>query len=90
MSYLGGPTREQPCVELMDVLDTTLERLPRPGESSDCRWKGVPVNCGPRGLPTGYIQGANFGKATSDTQYISPVPGTNGLRMWRMALGFRF
>jgi enediyne biosynthesis protein E4 len=37
-------------------LDTTLEQLPRPGENPDCRWKGVPVNCGPRGLPTGYVQ----------------------------------
>jgi enediyne biosynthesis protein E4 len=37
-------------------LDTTLEKLPRPGENTDCRWKGVPVNCGPRGLPTGYVQ----------------------------------
>ena len=37
-------------------LDTTLERLPRPGENSDCRWKGVPVNCGPRGLPTGFVR----------------------------------
>ena len=37
-------------------LDTTIEKLPKPGESSDCRWKGVPVNCGPRGLPTGFVQ----------------------------------
>jgi enediyne biosynthesis protein E4 len=37
-------------------LSTTLEKLPKPGENSDCRWKGVPVNCGPRGLPTGYVQ----------------------------------
>ena len=37
-------------------LDTTLERLPKPGQSSDCTWKGMPVNCGPRGLPTGYVQ----------------------------------
>jgi hypothetical protein len=37
-------------------LDTTLEKLPRPGENTDCRWKGVPVNCGPRGLPTGFVQ----------------------------------
>jgi hypothetical protein len=37
-------------------LNTTLEKLPKPGESSDCRWKGVPVNCGPRGLPTGFVQ----------------------------------
>jgi len=37
-------------------LDTTLEKLPKPGENPDCRWKGVQVNCGPRGLPTGYVQ----------------------------------
>jgi hypothetical protein len=37
-------------------LDTTLEKLPRPGENVDCRWKGVPVNCGPRGLPTGFVR----------------------------------
>jgi hypothetical protein len=39
-----------------NYLNTTLEKLPKPGESSDCRWKGVPVNCGPRGLPTGFVQ----------------------------------
>ena len=37
-------------------LDTTLEKLPKPGENQDCRWKGVPVNCGPRGLPPGFVQ----------------------------------
>jgi hypothetical protein len=42
------------------------------------------------GLPTGYIQGANFGKATSDSQYPQPIPGTNGGRLFRIALGLRF
>ena len=37
-------------------LNTTLEQLPKPGENTDCRWKGVPVNCGPRGLPPGSVQ----------------------------------
>jgi hypothetical protein len=37
-------------------LNTTIEKLPRPGENMDCSWKGVPVNCGPRGLPTGFVQ----------------------------------
>ena len=37
-------------------LDTTLEKLPTPGENPDCTWKGVAVNCGPRGLPTGFVQ----------------------------------
>jgi enediyne biosynthesis protein E4 len=30
-----------------------LAKAPRAGEGEACRWKGVPVNCGPRGLPTG-------------------------------------
>ena|SRR5882724_582816 len=25
--------------------------VPRPGQNPNCMWKGVPVNCGPRGLP---------------------------------------
>ena len=30
-----------------------LQRAPVPGQNSTCTWKGIPVNCGPRGLPTG-------------------------------------
>ena len=26
-------------------------KTPRPGEGAECRWKGMPVLCGPRGLP---------------------------------------
>jgi enediyne biosynthesis protein E4 len=37
-------------------LNTTLEKLPKPGQNADCRWKGVPVNCGPRGLPHGFVR----------------------------------
>ncbi len=37
-------------------LDITLEKLPKPSDNPDCNWKGVPVNCGPRGLPTGFVQ----------------------------------
>ncbi len=39
-----------------NYLNTTLEKLPKPGANTDCRWKGVPVNCGPRGLPPGSVQ----------------------------------
>ena len=39
-----------------NYLNTTLEKLPKPGENPDCTWKGVAVNCGPRGLPTGNVQ----------------------------------
>src|SRR5262249_48081980 len=42
------------------------------------------------GLPTGYIKGANFGTAVNDNQFPQPIPGTNGGRLFRMALGLRF
>ena len=42
------------------------------------------------GLPTGYVKGANFGKPTNDNQFPQPLPGTNGGRLFRMAVGFRF
>jgi enediyne biosynthesis protein E4 len=31
----------------------SFEHAPVPGENTNCNWKGVPVECGPRGLPTG-------------------------------------
>ncbi|HEX3571690.1 MAG TPA: CRTAC1 family protein, partial [Acidobacteriaceae bacterium] len=31
----------------------SFEHAPVPGEGSTCNWKGIPVNCGPRGLPAG-------------------------------------
>lgn len=30
-----------------------FDKIPRPGENPNCTWKGIPVNCGPRGLPPG-------------------------------------
>ena len=29
------------------------QHAPVPGQNATCTWKGIPVNCGPRGLPTG-------------------------------------
>jgi hypothetical protein len=29
-----------------------LASAPEPGQSANCVWKGIPVNCGPKGLPT--------------------------------------
>jgi hypothetical protein len=28
--------------------------VPKPGQNSNCSWKGIPVECGPRGLPRGF------------------------------------
>src|SRR5438093_466341 len=31
----------------------SFEHAPAPGENNNCKWKGIPVECGPRGLATG-------------------------------------
>jgi enediyne biosynthesis protein E4 len=36
-----------------NYLQFDFEHAKKPGEDSNCRWKNVPVNCGPRGLPFG-------------------------------------
>ena len=30
--------------------------VPKPGQTTNCTWKGLPVNCGPKGLPQGTFQ----------------------------------
>ncbi|HJT69253.1 MAG TPA: VCBS repeat-containing protein, partial [Terriglobales bacterium] len=37
-----------------NYLQFDFTHVPKPGANSNCTWKGVPVECGPRGLPTGY------------------------------------
>jgi enediyne biosynthesis protein E4 len=34
-----------------NYVDFNLSTIPTPGEGNSCVWKGVPVMCGPRGLP---------------------------------------
>ena len=34
-----------------NYVDLDLEKTPRPGHGDYCTWKGIPVMCGPRGLP---------------------------------------
>ncbi len=36
-----------------NYVDLDLASTPRPGEDPACVWKGIPVMCGPRGLPPG-------------------------------------
>src|SRR5580765_3023209 len=63
-----------------NYLNTTLEKLPKPGQNADCTWKGVPVNCGPRGLPTGFVQlFRNNGDGTfTDVSKASGVAAAGG------------
>jgi hypothetical protein len=35
-----------------NYLKFDLSTAPEPGKGANCTWKGVPVNCGPKGLPT--------------------------------------
>jgi hypothetical protein len=35
-----------------NYLKFDLENTPEPGKDANCTWKGIPVNCGPKGLPT--------------------------------------
>ena len=34
-----------------NYLEFDLKSAPKPGAASFCNWKGIPVHCGPRGLP---------------------------------------
>ncbi len=53
--------------------------IPKPGENVYCNWKGVPVNCGPRGLPPGYHSlYRNNGDGTFSD--VSVRAGIDGLR----------
>ncbi|MDQ1410216.1 MAG: enediyne biosynthesis protein [Acidobacteriaceae bacterium] len=36
-----------------NYLQFDFDHAKKPGQDNNCRWKGVPVNCGPRGLPFG-------------------------------------
>ena len=40
---------------IANYLELDLARIPKPGDSGFCNWKGIPVNCGPRGLPPGGV-----------------------------------
>ncbi|HEU0004740.1 MAG TPA: CRTAC1 family protein [Terriglobia bacterium] len=37
-----------------NYVDLDLGKTPRPGQNPNCFWKGIPVMCGPRGLPPGH------------------------------------
>jgi hypothetical protein len=36
-----------------NYLEFDFAKVPKPGDSANCNWRGIPVNCGPRGLPPG-------------------------------------
>jgi hypothetical protein len=57
----------------------SFERAPVPGANTNCNWKGIPVVCGPRGLPPGrhalYRNNAN-GTFTDVSEQAGITPRT--------------
>ena len=66
------------------VVSTYLEfdpkAIPKPGENANCNWKGIPVNCGPRGLPPGrvYLYRNNRDGTFSDVSEASGIAKASG------------
>ncbi|MGB7434408.1 MAG: CRTAC1 family protein [Candidatus Acidiferrum sp.] len=69
-------------VDLMvaTYVDFDLTTAPKPGERVDCIWKGVPVMCGPRGLPwSSNVLYHNRGDGTfEDVTKKAHIDQTNG------------
>ncbi|MEA2172761.1 MAG: enediyne biosynthesis protein [Blastocatellia bacterium] len=63
-----------------NYLKFDLSKAPEPGKGANCFWKGVPVNCGPKGLPTDtnllyHNNGDGTFKDVSDSSGIAKVTG---------------
>ncbi len=60
------------------ILD--LDKVNEPGQGQGCLWKGIPVNCGPKGLPTDvnalyHNEGGGVFKDVSEASGITKVTG---------------
>ncbi|HXI41542.1 MAG TPA: VCBS repeat-containing protein, partial [Bryobacteraceae bacterium] len=67
-----------------NYLDFDFQSTPRPGQNSNCNWKGVPVNCGPRGLPPEvpslyHNNGDGTFTDVSDSSGVSKAKGSYGM-----------
>ena len=74
-----------------NYLEFDFETTPGKGTGVTCRWKGVPVNCGPRGLPTArqYLyrnQGDGTFRDVSESSGIAQAP--EGYAMTAVAADF--
>ena len=63
-----------------DYLQFDPKSIAKPGENKNCNWKGVPVNCGPRGLPPGgcYLYRNNGDGTFTDVTKESGVGAAQG------------
>ena len=59
-------------------------KTPKPGEGAECRWKGIPVLCGPRGLP-----GESMSLYENDgSGSFADVSATSGIETEKLYYGF--
>jgi len=57
-----------------NYLGFDLATAPKPGRTTNCNWKGLPVNCGPRGFPYGrHCSTATTAMAPSATSRMRPA-----------------
>ncbi len=70
-----------------NYLEFDFESVPKPGENANCNWKGIPVNCGPRGLtPSAPALYRNNGDGTfTDVSAASGVARAKGSYMMTAA-----
>jgi hypothetical protein len=73
-----------------NYLEFDFAAVPRPGENANCTWKGIPVNCGPRGLPPGrFSLYHNNGKGVfTDVSARAGVAKARGYGMTAVAADF--
>ena len=63
-----------------NYLSFDIAGAPEPGQGVNCLWKGIPVNCGPKGLPTDtnllyHNEGGGRFKDVSEASGIAKVTG---------------
>jgi len=70
----------RPDLFTASYLEFDPARVPKPGESANCTWKGVAVNCGPRGLPPGrgWLYHNDGGGKFSDVSAKSGIAAATG------------
>jgi hypothetical protein len=63
-----------------NYVDIVLNELPKPGENASCNWKGIPVNCGPRGLktPVNHLYRNNGDGTFTDVSEASGISKSTG------------